>query len=189
MDIPIGYSMVRHYFTSAAVSREAMLSYGIVGSGGMTPTEAAEALYEAWDAMANQTQHSSAVQQRCEVQVGPSPAGPTGIATGASVGGQGGAAMSPQVAILVKKLTAFGGRSQRGRFYIPFVSEDQVDGAGHLTITAQESANLGIDNWVAALDTLTITPVLLHEGSGDPTIITDWVLNPIVATQRKRLKR
>lgn len=113
------------------------------------------------------------------------------------IGTGGSADFLPQnSAILVHKRTARGGRRGRGRFYIPGVQEDHVSDTGLLD---EEYLSDLQDNMNALLTGMTSEPLptvgmwLLH-GTGlsavvDPDEVTLLTVDPVIATQRRRLRR
>jgi|tagenome__1003787_1003787.scaffolds.fasta_scaffold20808414_2 hypothetical protein len=103
-------------------------------------------------------------------------------------------------AILVEKHTSKGGKRYRGRMYVPpcYISANNVGPSGN--IQAAEWTTLGT-RWNAFYQSLVspgsgrrYQPVLLHnqkEGGATnyiPTEITSFAVDPMVATQRKRLR-
>lgn len=108
-----------------------------------------------------------------------------------SNGVQAGSAVPPNTAHLVRKLTAGGGRRNRGRMFIPGVSEANVNAVGDLSAGAQTALNTAADQMLANLlaTSQIIDVVLFHESSPfTPTSITDLQVQPRVATQRRRLR-
>jgi len=97
--------------------------------------------------------------------------------------------MTPQVAYLVKKLTALGGRRNRGRFYLPGVVESKVDGAGNVLGAFQTTIQTSMDDFMTDTGAADIGVVILHSDGGTPTDVTSLQVEPKVATQRRRLKR
>lgn len=103
--------------------------------------------------------------------------------------GTGSAAACPQnVAVLIKKQTALGGRHGRGRTFWPGIPEGQVNSAGVIGSTAlgdwQDAAN-----FLEAFTDPFGPPVLLHvDASITPTPITGFLVDGRVATQRRRLR-
>lgn len=93
------------------------------------------------------------------------------------------------VSTLVKKITALGGRSGRGRMFLPpfNLNETSVANNGMITGAVLATMQTGINAafWAA-------NRVLLHDsatpGSPDPTPITSLIVDPQVATQRRRLR-
>lgn len=104
-----------------------------------------------------------------------------------------GTAASPQVAVLVKKASGLGGRENRGRMFCPGAPENQLEPGGGLGSTYRGQVQVTVDD---LLDDLPNAPanidqmVILHrEGGGLPTIVTQLVVDPLVATQKRRVGR
>lgn len=106
-------------------------------------------------------------------------------------GGAGGAMVPINNAFLVQKLTPFGGRRNRGRAYLPGVSEAAVDDAGQLDSGIADGLQANIDTM--ASDMLAINdynPELFHQTSPfTPTPVSVLNVSPFIATQRGRLSR
>lgn len=95
----------------------------------------------------------------------------------------------PNVAALVKKNTGLRGRKNRGRFYLPGVlSETDVQGNGFIDPGSYATLDSGIQGLFTFLESKSIPMVVLHSGTGTPTPVSSLVLDPRVATQRKRLR-
>jgi hypothetical protein len=110
--------------------------------------------------------------------------------TGAAVTGTGGSpSVSPQVAYLIEKRTALGGRRNRGRMYLPGPTEGTVDGRGNVTSARVNDLQVAIDGFLADLGAADMTMRILHADGGTPTQVTAGVAKALVATQRRRLKR
>lgn len=187
--IGAGYAMVRHYFTSTTVAREAAITYG-VDVGGITPSntvasDLADMIGPVW----NNIGSSSATMVRTELQVGPSPTGPSYLDSNADVGAVGGDGMTPNVAILVKKVTASGGRENRGRLYFPYTSEAIINAAGDVAGTNVTLINGVLATWLSDLESYGAPMVVLHNSLSVPTVVTALVCENKVATQRRRLVR
>lgn len=118
--------------------------------------------------------------------------------TNTPVTGAGSAAvLPPNCAVLVRKRTDLAGRRGRGRLYMPGPPESGVDQVGNLA-GAEVTANQ--NRWSAFYDYLTslqggrlYPPVVLHrsEGAGvepPPTPVTQFTVDPKIATQRRRLR-
>ena len=94
-------------------------------------------------------------------------------------------------AILVRKITARGGRSGRGRMFLPPFSliEDEVDGRGVLEPTFLEGTQTNIDAWLGGAH----PKYLLHDetapGGTVPDPITQHIVDRRIASQRRRLRR
>lgn len=107
--------------------------------------------------------------------------------------GSGFTAGNPAQAILAKKITGVRGRANRGRMYLcgGFIPEGGVGPAGELLsgLTADTQSNLDALGSALASATAGFAPVILHGGSSDATPIVGLIVEPTVATQRRRLVR
>lgn len=102
-------------------------------------------------------------------------------------------------ALLVTKNTALGGRKFRGRFFVPNVlPEDAVDNVGNISTGARTDYQLVANQLLAELalptgvSPLPVPMVLLHNqkigGTPAPTPITSLFVDPVISTQRRRLR-
>lgn len=91
---------------------------------------------------------------------------------------------------LIDKRTARGGRSGRGRMYLPsFASgETLVDGAGVVTGSAVTAIQTRITAFKTALETNGYQPVLLHSDGSAPTVISSMTVASVIGTQRRRIR-
>lgn len=108
------------------------------------------------------------------------------------VGTAAAATLTPNVAILWNKTTALGGRRNRGRAFIPPYApgEGSVDSLGVINSGVVTATQALYDTFFAALVTAEFTPVLFHQSAPfTPTPITAFTMQPLVATQRRRLRR
>jgi hypothetical protein len=119
----------------------------------------------------------------------------TGPSIGAFLSGITGTAATPSIppncAVLFRKTTAAGGRRNRGRFYAPpcNINEAAVSDAGVIDSSIAAAQQTKWDAALTALSTAGLTPVLFHsEGPFTPTPITGFVLQLLLATQRRRLR-
>lgn len=100
--------------------------------------------------------------------------------------------LPPNCAVLVSKTTNFRGRATRGRNYWPgFIAEGSVNGLGE--IDADDLAGLqdAFANWGAELVLEGYPVVILHDETSPitaPTLVTNFVVRPLIATQRRRLR-
>lgn len=100
-------------------------------------------------------------------------------------------ALPPNCAVLVRKLTAAGGRRGRGRLYMPGLPDSLCNAIG--TITAGTVTSLQGDFDSVQTQLLAISGVedlvLFHDTAPfDPTPITEFVVQTKIATQRRRLR-
>jgi hypothetical protein len=97
------------------------------------------------------------------------------------------------VSLLVRKITALGGRRGRGRMYFPpaFLGEDSISSIG--IIAEAQRGPLSDRFFAATAAPAGATRVLLHGpevgAPTAPTPITNVILDRLVATQRRRLRR
>lgn len=94
-------------------------------------------------------------------------------------------------ALLVKKLTGLGGRKNRGRNYYPDVLVSAVDGSGVIDVSSRDSYQTAWDTFIAELNGVPglESPHLLHSDEADnPTLITAFVVQSKIATQRRRMR-
>lgn len=106
--------------------------------------------------------------------------------------GTGGANSVPQnCAYLVKKITAAGGRTGRGRMYVPGVPDAVVENNGAISSATLSGMNGSLPTWLSNMNGVTGIDqcVLLHSLVGDvPNDIIGLQLDPFIATQRRRLR-
>lgn len=96
---------------------------------------------------------------------------------------------SPQVAVLVRKLTGLAGREFRGRMYLPGPSENAVTASGFLAATNLAAYQTAADNYLAALLSNAHPMILLHDNPATAVnTVTSLSVDPKVATQRRRLR-
>jgi hypothetical protein len=109
---------------------------------------------------------------------------------------------APHTCMLIKKRTLTPGRKGRGRMFLPagYVSEGEVNEAGVFSSPGQGAATTRVNEFFSGLqgqetDTEALMgAVLFHQtsgtGQGDyPSAITQLIADPMVATQRERLRR
>jgi hypothetical protein len=132
-----------------------------------------------------------------EVTVGPfratigTASGPlTGPGLLTEVGTAGVNALPNNCTLLVRKVTATGGRKGRGRMYIyPAGTDesvvDRVGVIGSLEVAAEQAK---WDQVFAAVSLAELDFVLLHSDATAPSPITSLVVDPRIATQRRRLR-
>lgn len=101
------------------------------------------------------------------------------------------------VAVIVTKLTGLGGRYNKGRMFWPSLAETGVNAVGVLAPVAQNNIEGAFSDWMTAL----LDPaefcnlsdlVIFHDGSLvglEPTVITQLRVEPVVGTQRRRLRK
>lgn len=111
------------------------------------------------------------------------------------VGSYAGSALPPNCSLLLRKRTAQGGRRNRGRMYIPGAPEGVVEPNGDLTAAYLASFQQQINAWRVALsDVNGISELAIFHTTGlgvaglPPTMITSFIADKKIATQRRRLR-
>jgi len=109
--------------------------------------------------------------------------------------GTGSSNLIPQnTAYLIHKLSAFGGRRNRGRFYLPGVGEPEVGITGALTTAEKTRIQTALNAWFTQLNSIpNIDDVIILHSTGitptpAPTAVIGFQIDPVVATQRRRLR-
>ena len=191
--IPAGAAQANFLFTGAAAPTGAECTLGIDLPGSPPGVETvAEILYTAWADLFLPLQSDQIVLAGVLVKYGPSDTGPSALFTGSSQGTITDDGISPNVAYLVQKNTALGGRAGRGRMYVPGGIDEEVGVSGGLDAGVVSDWNTALETFIDNLTFVSLPPVLLH-GVGSPistpTVITSMVMQGTAATQRRRLRR
>lgn len=103
-------------------------------------------------------------------------------------------AMPPNVAALVHKTTARGGRRGRGRMFIPWaLGSSDVNENGTLVPASRTTLQTAVNAWTTKLQVAGVGMVILHAAGkstpGTPNVVTGFTVDNIVSTQRRRLGR
>ena len=164
--------------------------------------EIADTFREAWSAHLQSEQDASIRLTEIVVKKGPS-TGPTpGLQVEFPVnedGGNPGSLCPPNCAMLVRKLSNFGGKANRGRNYWPgFTFDGQVDELGQIDPTVITSMQGQFTSFFGALGsgngaTTALCPaVILHDESSPataPVLVSAVQVDGMIASQRKRIRR
>lgn len=188
MTIPAGFAQVNWFFVGAALPRGAQVTLGLDVNPLDTPADVALMAHNAVATNVVPIMSASVALLETMCKFGPDATGPSAVAGVQTVGGGSSSTVSPNVSVLVKKVTALGGRKNRGRFYWPGAIDTEVGPEGLLDSTA-------VGNWADAMAALydaliagNTTPEVLHGDATAPTEVTEFILDGTVATQRRRLR-
>jgi hypothetical protein len=201
LQIPEGYGQISWHWDLNGDPEQISSTCGVSLNGGLAAgqdqvDDAADAMLSAWPAagMSNQYRFRGATL-RCGT-------GGTDHAifeSNRDVLGLGGSSVLPQnCALLVQKRTASGGRRNRGRMYLPLLSilEGAVSPIGVIDAASEVDAQARATTlWNGLVGGPFLEqPVILHtalpgESAPIPTGITSFRVAPIIATQRRRLRR
>lgn len=193
MLIPEGFAQANFIFNGADLPLGGQITMGfILDPGGPSPSALATELGAAWGATMRPLQTTTVGLDSVLVKFGPNATGPSALVATPFAGTATGAADSPNIAWLVHKNTAFGGRSGRGRFYVPGTPASALTGAGQVVGASFTITQTAITAFYNRLITDGNIPVVLHaEGAPitEPTVISSFTLDGTAATQRRRLRR
>lgn len=117
-------------------------------------------------------------------------------ATSSIVGASNNPICPPQVSLLVKKRTEEAGREHRGRMYIPGVLERTgVNGDGRLPAADVAAYQTRFNTLLSSINATfpgtgaqPVAAVILHSSLLQPTRITALTVDPLTATQRRRVR-
>ncbi len=193
MIIPAGYAQVNWKFGGSSCPLGAQVTCGVeIGATPVTPGALAAFLRDAWDDTMQDVQVSTCTHTSTLVKYGPTVTGPSAEVFSATVGSLGVNGIAPNVALLVSKVTAQGGRAGKGRFFMPGMTEADTTQGGDVDAAYLAAAQTAANELYGALEAVTQGPVVLH-GPGipqlAPTPITGFSVQARVATQRRRQRR
>lgn len=104
-------------------------------------------------------------------------------------GGLTGSPESPQVAILMQKVSGVTGRANRGRMYFPAPPESQTDGGGNYLAGVVAGYQARADQFESDLNLAGLPMVILHDNPAlTPTPVLSFSISSTVATQRRRVR-
>lgn len=106
------------------------------------------------------------------------------------VGVNSGGAPPSNGAVIIKKLTSSGGRTNRGRMFCPPIrpSDANIDASGFMTPTLQGLIQSQWDTFFAAMFAASYAFCLFHSAAGSPTVITAFSVESQLGTQRRRMR-
>lgn len=97
-------------------------------------------------------------------------------------------------AVLFRKNTGRIGRPGRGRMFMPwYIQNTEVDEVGTLTNAALDARTTAGAGFLTSLNSRGLEMVILHDedvpGTTTPSLVTSLVPDPVVGTQRRRLRQ
>lgn len=193
MLIPTGYAQVNYRLTGTGVPNGAEITMGLDVNGftGTVADAAAAAFDAAEPLMSSQISNSVSITEVL-MKYGPNATGPQVVDTGNFTGGSSGPAVPPNTSVLVTKITGAGGRTGRGRFYLPGIDETIVTNGGEIPPANMPTLQGSVDAFWTNLVNADLIPALLHAPGSPisaPLPIVGFVVSNRVATQRRRLRR
>jgi len=196
MPTAVGYASCSYELRQTGLTRPAYVTFGVDPSGG-DALAVADAVFGAWSAAGSfrSIMDSTVTLTATRASLGTDGSGDlVGVNTTTSVGTASGAMVPPNVAVLIHKVTARGGRRGRGRMYIPWcTTAASVDETGVITPAVVSTITAAMLAWRLALSSAAVPLVLLHAPGQTalppPDPVTGLTVDRIVATQRRRLGR
>jgi hypothetical protein len=196
MPTPAGYADISLKFVLDSFIRPSYVTFGVNPTDTDPDLVAGEVLATCFLAGSLNSQLDSNVRiTECVARLGTDGAEDLiGLATSTAVGGRTGGSVPPNVAVLVHKRTARGGRRGRGRFYLPwYCSDNDTNEDGTLLAAAVTAMQNAVIKWNSDLVASGNPMVILHSPgrttAGPPDPVTGIVVSNVVATQRRRLGR
>lgn len=194
MIIPADFAQANFRFTGVALPNGAELTLGLdIALYPGTPAALATGLGADFVSSGFLPLMSSEVSMSSVlVKFGPNATGPSAVSPVAGGGTGASTSVTPNVTTLIRKNTAFGGRSGRGRWYFPGCNEANVANNGDVSGAYITAMNTALITFLGKIETRDVTPVLLHGVDAPltiPTPITSMQCQPLAATQRRRLRR
>lgn len=192
--IPAGYAQSVFEFSCSGTSHRPTFTMGMNGPPDTTASEIASVCAIAITAVGSLCTAATMILGWSFVGVNTTletESGPMVGSASASVIGTGAADALPiNCALLVNKITTRGGRKGRGRFFLPpfTVAEGGVNNVGTIASGDITALQAKLENFLTGLLTPGFNPVLLHEDGSLPNEIVDLILQPTIATQRRRMR-
>lgn len=190
MMIPAGFAQVNLQFTGSGVPTGAEMTFGVKANTVTNATDIAELAGDACVTANIRSLYTSGMTlSNVHAKIGPNVSGPSGDSVETQTGTAGGDTSPPNVALLIKKSTAVGGRKGSGRMFLPCIAENRTDAGGGITSTLLTAAQTVFDDLRSELIALDIDMVLLHNDATTPNDVTALTVQALAATQRRRLRR
>lgn len=199
--IPPGYAQISILMTQTGDPEPYVITFGIEVAEPPLTADNLEAIMALWDTGPGTQQAPTINFAQINAVVG-NDGDPTIInvpTPGRSASGSGVGA-TQNVAYLVHKNSALGGRRHKGRMFVPGVLEGTVDTVGVVADATLTNWQTQLNSFFTNLDNTGPDPenvenmVILHSTSElsatpPPTVVTSLSIDRLVATQRRRLRR
>jgi hypothetical protein len=192
--LPNGFAQVRFVFQCTGVLDQMGFGWACeaeLGQDAQTIAETHTNAYNGnvWDAGDAASQDYTWVSTEVTLETGTGPV--VAIDSVNSPGTSVQAVAPPNLAMLVTKQTALGGRTNRGRFYHPaaIIFESGIDAAGNQSVGNATFWTSAFNAMSLALILDNLKPVLLHTNPAQPpTDISGFSVATLMATQRRRMR-
>jgi hypothetical protein len=195
--VPEGYAQTSLFFSQAGGTKQYVTTMGIGPLIDPDPFELADSIFlllSSTDRILNPSEYLDEYSfdgVRVSVETGTGPLVGDYVVGPTNTGTLTGSPLPVNVSMISRKRTLAGGRRGRGRSFFPpmFIGETLVDGNGTIDPDRLEALNIALAGTLDAWNATTFAPCLLHSDGGTPDAIQTWVMEPVVATQRRRLRR
>src|SRR4030095_10885363 len=183
MFIPEGFAQIDYHFLRTGDTEEMIVSFGAAVAGTLSATHAGELKTAGADSQMQDITTNKTALARVVTKTGTEDPSEPITAESLSSPTLGAASEQPcpqNVALLIRKLTARGGRKGRGRMYYPDVQRVAVNEAGLIDTTSLANYRVFAEDWLADTEGLSaiVDLVLLHAepGFGEPDPITQFIV-------------
>lgn len=188
--IPEGFANVIIPALHTSGTRPAAVTFGVRNDASLLlPGTVADVIWTAFDAEVRPLLDDQVTWGPIHVQLGVAGGILSGDGADSSVGGASIDSVSSNTAVLVRKASLVPGRRGRGRYFWPWAAADNV--VSELGIWGSASvANFqsGQEDFLDALTAADLPMVILHSGAGTPALVSSLSTQPLLATQRRRMR-
>jgi hypothetical protein len=196
MLIPVGWANFIMPYTFTGDAEEMINTIGVDVSGwGGDYVDGADWLAEQWFTCFQGGMSDDVTLGPPRIVVGQDGGDPlTFSGTATVVGSDTDFPLWPNSATLIRKISALGGRRNRGRMYVPGMAiRAQISQAGVIDAGFLADLQTNLNTFLEVVNTgATFNPtdlgVLHSEAPAAPAVIVDLVADPKLATQRRRLR-
>ncbi len=199
LQIPAGFGQVIHSLLLTGDPEPMAVTYGVQMEG-QAPTDAQDTVGDLHAAFASTMltiPHQVYSLRQTELRYVVAELGPVQVALAVDIvtAGGTGSPLPQNSAVLFHKRSASAGRRNRGRFYLPGMSEGAVDATGRLAAADVTAFNNIAANFLAGVRASgsVAEMVILHSlgisPTGPPAVVTSLLTDPVIATQRRRLRK
>lgn len=194
--IPVGYGLAVIQHSQPFSGQTQIVTFNFQDNTvALTPNEVADLIAASWTGTGNPFVASlvadSAQFDSVKVYIQTEPGLLLGEAIQTIAGTRSSQPPSPQVAMVVKKKTAFVGRRHRGRFYIPasFLVATDVGPSGSIGATPLGVLQARFDTFLGNLSNDDVPMVICHvEAPFTPDEVTSLTCEQLIGTQRRRVR-
>lgn len=202
VEVPDGYGLGQLRWRLDGDPEEMLCSIGVkLIPSPLSVNDAAANLADSWGTTwTESTLHEGWTFVGATMRYGPLGEGPVGESIRNDGGTASGVSIPNNCAFLVRKITGFGGRKNRGRIYLPggYLDHTHVGSGGGIDPSEVSGAQDLMDTFFTTLTTAAAflnPPYLFHgrDESADPdlfqpTVMTAFQVQNRIATQRRRMR-